>query len=164
MSSMLRVQKQAVKRKGFIALCAAYVLFALSPHYETLSHTHAGGDHPHHHNFLSAHDVALERAVLAASVPALSNAEAQGEVYPGLSEAAPPKVSIPKPLPKGTLGWQAGKPRCHTHGQEDPNLVALGSVVREVRLAFAPLPRLEAPRAVLTECEALRALARAPPA
>ena len=143
-----------------VALCAAYLLFALAPHFETLSHSHAHGDRAHHHNFLSAHDVALERAVLAASIPELADAVPQSEV-----EARTPETIAPRPaLPAGTHGLQSGQTSKHSHGQEDPNLLALGSVARAVQLVFAPLPRRETPVTFVTERAALWASARAPPA
>ena len=150
-------------------VCVAYLLFTLSPHFETLSHTHAHGDRPHHHDFLSAHDVALERAVLTAAVPALSGAEPRSEVAREVESLASEKVSsqnalpnLPN-LPEGTQGLRAGGSNRHSHGQEDPNLLALGSLAREIHLVFAPLPRFENPVTIVTERAALWASARAPP-
>ena len=160
---MFRAPKHLAKHfaKPFAkTLCVVYLLFALAPHFETLSHSHAHGDRAHHHNFLSAHDVALERAVLAASVPELSGATPQSEV-----EARAPETIAPRrALPQGTHGLQAGQVNRHSHGQEDPNLLALGSVARAVQLVFAPLPRRETPVTFVTDRAALRASARAPPA
>jgi hypothetical protein len=156
---MIRMRRQEMKRRGFTALCAAYLLFVLSPHFETLSHSHAGDARAHHHKFLSAHDVALERALLTASLAGAPDAEPQSEVAPGAYTASCP----PQPASADVSGLREGKAARHMHGQEDPNLLALGSQALPVRLVFAPLPRLETPAVLAAERAALRAAARAPP-
>lgn len=151
-----------MKRRGIIALCASYLLFALSPHFELISHSHAHGDRPHHHHFLSAHDVALEREVLNASIPELSGAEPNAEIErPNADAAKPPQGSR---LPQGTSGLKEGGWGVHSHGQEDPNIAALGITASEVRLVITPLLRQEPPVACTTDRPAPRAGARAPPA
>jgi hypothetical protein len=142
-----------------MAFCAAYLLFLLSPHFETLTHSHAHDGRAHHHDFLSAHDVALERALLTASIPGIEGAGPRGEI----AAAARPKVAPGEAMPPGTAALRSAAANRHTHGQEDPNLTAIGSSARPVRLAYAPLPTPEAPAARAAERPALRAGARAPP-
>jgi hypothetical protein len=142
-----------------MAFCAAYLLFLLSPHFETLTHSHAHDGRAHHHDFLSAHDVALERALLTASIPGIAGVGPRGESAAALR----PKVASGEAVPQGTAALRTAAANRHTHGQEDPNLLALGSQALPVHLVFAPLPRLETPAVLAAEAPVPRAGARAPP-
>ncbi len=154
---MFGIRKHTVKRRSLTALCVAYVFFCLSPHFGITSHVHAGGDHPHHHVAASTHDVALERALFSA-LPALP-VKASPQMEIANREAPSPSCAH---VEAGAQGLRTKTGR-HSHGQEDPNLLALGSIALNVQLVFAPLPRLEAPVTVVTERAPLWASARAPP-
>jgi hypothetical protein len=98
-------------------LALAYLFFLLFPHIDAVSHVHEGGGHAHHHGFLSAHDVALERAALEAvprGIP--KNGVDFGDVPPALFAVGDYGRSL-------TASADAG----HTHFQEDPNLPGTGS-------------------------------------
>jgi len=162
----MRVQARALKRRSTFALCLVYVLFSLAPHFELLTHSHAYGDRPHTHHFLSAHDIQLEREVLSAAIPGGADAGSR-------PEETPPAASVKQDsegcshgtvLPPGAQGLKKGGWAAHTHGQEDPNVAALRSPARDLHLACAPLPRQEPPVACATDRPAPRAGARAPPA
>ena len=141
----------------------AYLLFSVSPHFKSVTHTHTGGDHPHHHNYLSAHDVALERFILAEVGDVLEGAEAHAEVQPEVRTEVRAEVSgkllVP---PAGTQGIHAKSDR-HTHSQSDPNLISVLSAARAVQFSFAQLTRIEPTATPVADAEALRASARAPP-
>jgi hypothetical protein len=143
--------------RGLWALCAAYLLFSLSPHFETVRHAHAGGDEAHHHAAVSLHDAAVERAILIA---AGTGPSAEG---PRTHVAVANKPARRAALPRGTHGLQPGEGTFHAHGLKDPNFLSLSCAPGEFRFGFARIPRPEAPRLFPAETVPLPAQARAPP-
>jgi hypothetical protein len=145
-----------------IALAFVYVFFLLFPHFDAVTHRHSGGGNNHHHAFLSAHDVALERAALAAVPQGAPNAEIDPEEA---SRSESPSASSSTSSPVGADGKSltAEKRSAHTHFQEDPNLpvLAVDPVTDENVLTVLPAP--ETVPAFVPALAAQASPARAPP-
>ncbi len=150
---MLRMNHRL--RAGGVAwgICLLYVLFLFAPRFELFSHVHEHGDRPHHHGFLSAHD-----AVLQQTVRALGEAPAPK----GSSGAGSASANALLPLEAGVAGVAPQKGIVHSHYQEDPNLLGLGSDpsrIPEARVFPPAVPPAERPAATAH----VAATARAPP-
>jgi hypothetical protein len=142
-------------------LAYAYVFFLLFPHFDAISHVHAGADSGHHHDFLSAHDVGLERAALTEVPQGVPNAE----IDPGMSSS--PKFSAPVSASfftgEGGKSLTSSRDAAHTHFQEDPNLPGLGTLPVSVVTVSAHPPAPESVPGFVPALAAQACPARAPP-
>jgi hypothetical protein len=137
------------------SLAFAYLFFLLFPHFAAITHTHAQDGRPHHHAFLSAHDLVLERAALEEAIP---QGEPNGELAP---EGADPKtLTTVKASGSGITPMPS---RAHTHFQEDPNLPALAMAAYASAINSRIVPAPETVPAFVPALAILAAPARAPP-
>jgi hypothetical protein len=150
-----RAQRRARRMAPGLAL--AYLFFLLFPHFDAVSHVHDGGEHAHHHDFLSAHDVALEREALTELPQGVPN----GEIDPG----APPSKnsSLRFLVGEGGKSLAASRAGAHTHFQEDPNLPVLGTLPVSDAVVSARPPVPESVPGFTPALAAQASPARAPP-
>lgn len=142
-------------RRLTAGIVLAYLFFLLFPHFDAVSHVHEGGEHAHHHGFLSAHDVALERAALEA-VP-------QGVPKNGVAFTDVPHALSSVIVGEHGRGLTTSSPAAHTHFQEDPNLPGTGSPVFSSGGVPMTLPAPETVPSFVPALAAQAAPARAPP-
>jgi hypothetical protein len=144
-------------RRQTSGLVIAYVFFLLFPHFEAVSHVHDGGEGLHHHKFLSAHDVALEREALGA----FPQGNPGGELAP--TPARPSKTYAPYAVGEYGRSLTDSNPPAHTHFQEDPNLPALGVDSGSPTGVLTALPAPETIPPFVPALAILASTARAPP-
>jgi hypothetical protein len=151
---MRRLRRRAGKAGAGIAF--AYVFFLLFPHFAAITHTHTNVGRSHHHAFLSAHDLVLERAALEAA----PQGEPNGELASEVTDLNPRTIRIAR-----TIGpaLTAATPRAHTHFQEDPNLpvLALSAYAQAAHATSVPAP--ETVPEFVPALAILASPARAPP-
>src|SRR5690606_16667423 len=147
--------RKAGRRRLSTALAMAYACSVLLPHLASVTHVHEGGGAAHAHVAMSAHDVALERAVLALGPQGQPRrAPANPARAHGTRAHSSAKDAGDETLADASARERPGDERgsrvrdadlaAHTHGADDPNLPALGAAVGAPPGAFAPVANVAA--------------------
>jgi len=169
---VLRPLSRTLSRRVSLSFVFVYVFFLLFPHFDAVTHTHEGGAESHHHSFLSAHDVALERAVLAVAPEGRPQGELAQQARLGTKSTVKRSVKTQASTPSLKNGSEAPHQgphfsdpdrKAHTHLQEDPNLPTLGSAFIASSLSSAALPEPATVPGFVPALAILASPARAPP-
>jgi hypothetical protein len=151
---MRRLRRRAGKAGPGLAF--AYLFFLLFPHFAAITHSHANDGGAHHHAFLSAHDLVLEREALEAA----PQGEPNGELAPDAVDPIPDILQTLKIVGPGLVPEAA---RAHTHFQEDPNLPALALPAYTPAAHASIVPDPETVPEFIPALAILASPARAPP-
>lgn len=183
MKARLKHRRKGFLRAGFLPACRraltgplalAYALSATLPHVTSLTHAHEDGGADHSHVVMSAHDVALERAVLALMPEGRPRGElASSRGRPRMDarsvmsgERRGVKTSV---RPHGSVAQAHGARlrdadhAAHTHGHDLPNLPVPELAGRRAPAPFTGLTPPDIAPSHVPALAILAAPARAPP-